>query len=187
MISLWIALLLSEYDLAMPFFIALKFGKKLRDICTMRNRQEVRELVVGPFIPCFSGRFRSGYFSCFLPSIGASAPFFEDVFGAVNPKQLIRCAVAGLLTWLQFRPATVYCFVSHCLIGGRLFGFLLGELKYNHRPPSLFYRTEPAYRPGKGVQNMITGILIAVAYVWLICLTARVYYIGKQSDFQRKH
>jgi len=34
---------------------------------------------------------------------------------------------------------------------------------------------------------MITGILIAVAYVWLICLTARVYYIGKQSDFQRKH
>lgn len=37
MISLWIALLLSEYDLAMPFFIALKFGKKLRDICTMKG------------------------------------------------------------------------------------------------------------------------------------------------------
>jgi len=29
---------------------------------------------------------------------------------------------------------------------------------------------------------MITGILIAVAYVCLIALSARVYYIGKQVD-----
>ncbi len=29
---------------------------------------------------------------------------------------------------------------------------------------------------------MIIGILIAVAYIWLIFLSGRVYYIGKQVE-----